>query len=77
MDADLAEVMFACTDGWLDAIAIRGYLKFAATVVTAVGSYPGADVRGDTVTLEDPPHDTFIFEAGAKGPTISNSYDDG
>ena len=64
-------------DGWLDAIAIRGYPKSAATVMTAVGGHPGAYVRGDTMTLEDGRHNTFILDAGTKGPTISKSYDDG
>lgn len=77
MDADLAEVMIACTEGWLDAVNIRAYPKFAATVVAAAGGYPGPYVRGDTITLEVPPDDTFIFHAGTTGPTILKSHDDG
>lgn len=77
MDADLAEVMVACTEGWLDAVAIRFYPKVAATVVAAAGGYPGPYVRGDTITLGEPLHDTIIFHAGTKGPTISNGHDDG
>ena len=77
MDADLAEVIVACTEGWLDAVTVRAYPKFAATVVAAAGGYPGPYVRGDNITLEDPPDDTFIFHAGTKGPTVSKNRDDG
>ncbi len=77
MDADLAEVMVACTDGWLDAITIKTHPKFAATVVAAAGGYPSAYVRGDTITLEKPPDDTHIFHAGTKGPTSLKSREEG
>lgn len=73
MDADLAEVMVACTDGWLDAITIRAYPRFAATVVAAAGGYPGAYVRGDSITLEDLPADTYIFHAGTTATRSSKS----
>ena len=77
MDADLAEVMVACTEGWLDAVTIRAFPKFAATVVAAAGGYPGPYVRGDTITLDDPPDDTFIFHAGTQAITLLNNRDDG
>ncbi len=77
MDADLAEVMVACTEGWLDAVTIRAYPKFAATVVVAAGGYPGPYVRGDTITLGDPPDDTFIFHAGTKGPITTKIHSEG
>ena len=76
MDADLAEVMVACTEGWLDAVTIRDYPKFAATVVVAAGGYPGPYVRGDTITLQDSPDDTLIFHAGTRGPTVPKVNDD-
>ena len=77
MDADLAEVMVACTDGWLDTVTIRAYPKFAATVVATAGGYPGAYVRGDVITLEDPPNDTFIFHAGTMRPCMSSRHGEG
>lgn len=76
MDADLAEVMVACTEGWLDAVTIRAHPKFSATVVAAAGGYPGPYVRGDAITLTSPPDDTFIFHAGTKAPTASKNHDD-
>lgn len=77
MDADLAEVMVACTEGWLDAVTIKAHPKFAATVVASAGGYPGPYVRGDPITLRSPPDDTFIFHAGTRGPTISENQDGG
>ena len=77
MDADLAEVMVACTEGWLDAVTIRVHPKFAATVVLSAGGYPGPYIRGDTITLQNPPDDTFIFHAGTTGPTFSKTRDNG
>ncbi|KAA6407193.1 MAG: bifunctional purine biosynthetic Ade1 [Lasallia pustulata] len=63
-DCDLAEIMVACTEHWLDAIEIKTEPKFSATVVAAAGGYPGPYVRGDEIMLETPPSDTMIFHAG-------------
>lgn len=63
-DCDLAEIMLACTEHWLDAIDIKIEPKSSATVVAAAGGYPGPYVRGDEITLELPPNDTIIFHAG-------------
>lgn len=68
IDADLAEVMIACTEGWLDAVTTRAYPNFAATVVAAAGGYPGPYVRGDTMTLKEPPDDTLYFMREQRGP---------
>ncbi|KAL9075142.1 MAG: hypothetical protein Q9161_001828 [Pseudevernia consocians] len=76
MDAELAEVMLACPEGWLDAVTISAYPKCAAAVVTAAGGYPGPRVRGDTITLRDPPDDNILFHAGTKGPTATKRHDD-
>lgn len=63
-DCDLAEMMVACTEHWLDAIDIKIEPKTSATVVAAAGGYPGPYVRGDRITLETPPNNTMIFHAG-------------
>ena len=63
-DTDLAEIMVACTDHYLDAMSIRIEPKFSATVVAAAGGYPGSYVRGDTITFKPPPSDVIIFHAG-------------
>jgi phosphoribosylamine--glycine ligase/phosphoribosylformylglycinamidine cyclo-ligase len=63
-DTDLAEIMVACTDHYLDAISIKTERKFSATVVAAAGGYPGPYARGDIITLKPPPSDIMIFHAG-------------
>lgn len=68
MDADLAEVMIACTDSYLDAVNVKAHNSFACTVVASAGGYPGPYVRGDRISLRSPPPDTNIFHAGTKGP---------
>ena len=73
MDADLAEVMIACTEGWLDCLSIQSQPLFSATVVAAAGGYPGPYVQGDTIILKAPPADTVIFHAGTKAHTIQVS----
>jgi len=72
MDGDLAEVMVACTEGWLDSVNLGHYPLFSTTVVAAAAGYPGKYVvTGETVTLEPPPTDTHIFHAGTKAPAAS------
>ena len=69
MDGDLADVMVACTDGYLDSVSFGHYPLYSATVVAAAGGYPGPYVRGDPINLDPPPADTHIFHAGTKAPT--------
>ncbi len=52
-DTDLAEILVACTEGWLDAMEVKLQPMFAATVVTAAGGYPGT-YNKDTVINLDP-----------------------
>ena len=66
MNTDLAEVMIACTDRWLDGIDIKIKPKCSATVVASAGGYPGPYVRGETISIDtkgiEP--DSVIFHAG-------------
>ena len=75
MDGDLAEIMVACTEGWLDATSFGAYTLYSATVVAAAGGYPGPYVRGDAITLRTPPDSTHIFHAGTKGPAPAKEED--
>ncbi|MCJ1247887.1 hypothetical protein MMC30_005102 [Trapelia coarctata] len=61
---DLAKVMVACTEHWLDAIELKIEPKFSATVIAAAGGYPGPYVRGDEIKLEQPSAETLVFHAG-------------
>ena len=63
-DTDLAQVMIACTDHWLDGVDIKINSNFAATVVAAAGGYPGPYVRGDVITVDPVGKETFVFHAG-------------
>jgi phosphoribosylamine--glycine ligase/phosphoribosylformylglycinamidine cyclo-ligase len=63
-DTDLAEIMIACTEGWLDALSVKVDAKSSATVVIAAGGYPGSYSKGTPMKLDSPPADTNIFHAG-------------
>ena len=68
-DTDLAEIMLGCTDRWLKSVRIDVDPRFSSTVVAAAGGYPGAYVRGDTITIDPPPKGSvspkrIIFHAG-------------
>ncbi len=61
---DLAEVMVACTEHWLDGVNIDIDSSFSATVVAAAGGYPGPYIRGDVIHIDPIDSDTMIFHAG-------------
>ncbi|RDW89417.1 hypothetical protein BP6252_01449 [Coleophoma cylindrospora] len=61
---DLAEIMIACTEGWLDAVSVEVDAKSSATVVVAAGGYPGNYAKGTPMQVETPAADTNIFHAG-------------
>lgn len=63
-DTDLAEIMIACTEGWLDALDVKVDDKSSATVVVAAGGYPGNYAKGTPMKVDTPPQDTNIFHAG-------------
>jgi phosphoribosylamine--glycine ligase/phosphoribosylformylglycinamidine cyclo-ligase len=63
-DTDLAEIMVACTEQWLDSVSITVDNKFGATVVVAAGGYPGTYAKGTPMTIRPPPADVNHFHAG-------------
>lgn len=63
-DTDLAEIMIACTEGYLSAVSVKVDDKASATVVVAAGGYPGSYAKGTPMSLSAPPPDTNIFHAG-------------
>ncbi|OJJ43791.1 hypothetical protein ASPZODRAFT_135817 [Penicilliopsis zonata CBS 506.65] len=63
-DTDLAEVMVACTEHWLDGVTIKVEPKFSATVIGVAGGYPGSYAKGKTITIDATPAETLIFHAG-------------
>lgn len=65
-ETDLAEIMLACTGGYLDNCNITIQDKFSATVVLAAGGYPGSYAKGTPMTVAEPPAGSTIFHAGTK-----------
>ncbi|KAG6273398.1 hypothetical protein E4U49_000429 [Claviceps purpurea] len=65
-DTDLAEIMLACTGGYLDKYDLKIEPKFSATVVVAAGGYPGSYAKGTPMTVLSPPTGSTIFHAGTK-----------
>lgn len=63
-DTDLAEVMVACTEHWLDGVSIKVEPKFSTTVVAVAEGYPGSYAKGRAITLDPIPKETFVFHAG-------------
>ncbi|KAG5992522.1 hypothetical protein E4U43_003740 [Claviceps pusilla] len=65
-DTDLAEIMLACAEGYLDNCHLKIEQKFSATVVVAAGGYPGSYAKGTPMTVLPPPAGSTIFHAGTK-----------
>ncbi|OAQ95845.1 hypothetical protein LLEC1_00265 [Akanthomyces lecanii] len=65
-ETDLAEIMLACTGGYLDNCHITIQDKFSATVVLAAGGYPGSYAKGTPMTVAEPPAGSTIFHAGTR-----------
>ena len=65
LETDLAEIMVACCEKWLDAVSIKvDPKKSSATVVVAANGYPSSYAKGAAITVKTPPEDTNIFHAG-------------
>jgi phosphoribosylamine--glycine ligase / phosphoribosylformylglycinamidine cyclo-ligase len=63
-ETDLARVMVACTEHWLDGVGLKIDPKFSATVVASAEGYPGSYTKHKSLTLDRVPKDTYIFHAG-------------
>ncbi|KAH8598054.1 phosphoribosylglycinamide synthetase [Bisporella sp. PMI_857] len=65
-DTDLAEVMLACTSGYLDSqdVIFKVDDRFSATVVVAAGGYPDAYEKGTPMKVDAAAAGTNIFHAG-------------
>ncbi|KAI1085669.1 phosphoribosylamine--glycine ligase [Whalleya microplaca] len=65
-DTDLAKVMVACSERYLDSVLIKVEPSFSATVVVAAGGYPESYAKGDEMSVQSPPAGINIFHAGTK-----------
>lgn len=63
-DTDLAQVMVACAEHWLDGVTVKVKDSFSTTVIAVAGGYPNSYAKGKTITLDPEPEDTLIFHAG-------------
>ncbi|KAL5334772.1 phosphoribosylglycinamide synthetase [Aspergillus crustosus] len=63
-DTDLAEIMVACTEHWLDGVSIKIKPNFSTTVIAVAGGYPGEYAKGKKITIDPAPEGTLIFHAG-------------
>ena len=63
-DTDLAQVMLACAEGWLDAVPLKIKSGASATVVACAEGYPGSYVKNRKIHLSKTAADTQIFHAG-------------
>ncbi|KAI9785881.1 MAG: hypothetical protein M1835_003205 [Candelina submexicana] len=63
-ETDLAMIMVACTQGWLDVVKIMIDPRFCATVVVAADGYPGSYQKGTEITLDGVSDGTILFHAG-------------
>ncbi|KAI0180292.1 phosphoribosylamine--glycine ligase [Hypoxylon sp. FL1284] len=65
-DTDLAKIMVACSEHYLDSVLIKVEPNYSATVVVAAGGYPESYAKGDEMTVQTPPEGINIFHAGTK-----------
>ena len=63
-DTDLALVMVACADHWLDGVDLKIDPKFSATVVASAEGYPGSYAKHRPMTFAPVSKDTYLFHAG-------------
>ena len=63
-DTDLAKVMLACTEHWLDGVEMHIKPEFATTVVACAEGYPNSYAKNRSITLQKTSAGTMIFHAG-------------
>jgi phosphoribosylamine--glycine ligase / phosphoribosylformylglycinamidine cyclo-ligase len=52
-ESDLAEIMVACTEHWLDGLEVKIEPKYAATIVAAAKGYPSSYQKGTPITFDN------------------------
>ena len=59
-ETDLATVMFACVEHWLDAVEIKIDPGFTVTVMATAAGYPIKYDKGDEITISTPKQEGLI-----------------
>ena len=63
-DTDLAKVVLACTEHWLDGVSLTITPKFAATVVACAQGYPGEYAKNRQIHVKSVTESVHVFHAG-------------
>lgn len=63
-DTDLATIMVACTEHWLDGVDLKVEPKFSTTVVACAEGYPGSYPKNRAIKVDKVPQDVTVFHAG-------------
>ena len=67
LDGDLAEIMYACTQGKLQASMVRWKKASAVCVIMASKGYPESSHKGDVISgLDKVDADVLVFHSGTK-----------
>lgn len=74
LDADLVDIMLACTNHTLDSIELKVKPGFTTTVVAAAGGYPGKYAKNIPMTVLPPPPGTYHFHAGTSMNAFSKTF---
>lgn len=65
LDSDLAEIMYACTQGQLRADMVQWKAASACCVIMASAGYPASSHKGDVITgLDKTAQDVMVFHSG-------------
>lgn len=67
LDGDLAEIILACVNGYLDTVDVKCKPGSCVTVVAAAEGYPNEPRKGSPISIDAEARnakDTFIFHAG-------------
>ena len=76
LDSDLAQIMYACTQGTLKKEMVRWKPASACCVIMASAGYPASSHKGDVISgLQDVDPDAIVFHSGTKcvdGQCVTN-----
>ena len=64
LDGDLAQIMYACTQGTLQADMVSWKQASACCVIMASAGYPASSHKGDVITGLDQVQDAMVFHSG-------------
>jgi len=73
LQSDLLEILWACTERSLDALRISWRDDASCCVVAAANTYPTSSSKGESISIAQMPPDCFVFHAGTKRLSESNS----